>query len=90
MGESDTRPDQRVIVDVIEKGATVLDLGCGQGELLVALIKKKQVRGQGIEIDDEAILHCVALGLNVFHDDLDRGLSEYSDQSFDYVILVQP
>jgi len=89
MGESDTRPDQRVIVDVIEKGATVLDLGCGQGELLVALIKKKQVRGQGIEIDDEAILHCVALGLNVFHDDLDRGLSEYSDQSFDYVILNQ-
>jgi len=89
MGEPDLRPDQKAIVDLIEKGATVLDLGCGQGELLNALVKRKQVKGQGIEIDDEAILHCVALGLNVFHDDIDRGLSEYSDQSFDYVILNQ-
>ena len=89
MAEPDLRPDQKAIVDLIEKGATVLDLGCGQGELLNALVKKKQVKGQGIEIDDEAILHCVALGLNVFHDDIDRGLSEYSDQSFDYVILNQ-
>jgi methionine biosynthesis protein MetW len=89
MAESVLRSDQKVIVDLIETGATVLDLGCGQGELLNALVKKKQVKGQGIEIDDEAILHCVALGLNVFHDDIDRGLSEYSDQSFDYVILNQ-
>lgn len=86
---ADLRPDQKAIVELIETGATVLDLGCGQGELLDALVREKQVRGQGIEIDDEAILHCVALGLNVFHDDIDRGLSEYSDQSFDYVILNQ-
>ena len=89
MAEPDLRPDQKAIVDLIEKGATVLDLGCGQGELLSALVRKKEVKGQGIEIDDEAILNCVALGLNVFHDDIDRGLSEYSDQSFDYVILNQ-
>ena len=56
---------------------------------MVALVKNKGVKAQGIEIDDEAILHCVALGLNVFHDDIDRGLSEYSDQAFDYVILNQ-
>lgn len=74
---------------MIEPGATVLDLGCGQGELLAELVEKKKVRAQGIEIDDDAILRCVALGLSVFHDDIDRGLSEYADRSFDYVILNQ-
>ena len=83
------RSDQKAIVDIVEPGVTVLDLGCGRGELLAELVEKKQVRAQGIEIDDDAILHCVALGLNVFHDDIDRGLSEYADQSFDYVILNQ-
>lgn len=89
MGKPVIRLDQQAIVDIIEPGSAVLDLGCGQGELLAVLVDKKQVRAQGIEIDDDAILQCVALGLNVFHDDIDRGLSEYSDQSFDYVILNQ-
>jgi methionine biosynthesis protein MetW len=89
MDKPGIRPDQKAIVDIIEPGATVLDLGCGRGELLAELVEKKQVRAQGIEIDDDAILQCVTLGLNVFHDDIDRGLSEYSDQSFDYVILNQ-
>jgi methionine biosynthesis protein MetW len=83
------RLDQRAIVDMIEPGASVLDLGCGHGELLAALVEEKQVKAQGIEIDDDAIMHCVARGLNVFHDDIDRGLSEYSDHSFDYVVLNQ-
>ncbi len=83
------RLDQKAIVDMIEAGASVLDLGCGRGELLAALVEQKRVKGQGIEIDDEAILQCVACGLNVFHDDIDRGLSEYGDRSFDYVILNQ-
>jgi methionine biosynthesis protein MetW len=86
---ADLRLDQKVIVEIIEPGASVLDLGCGRGELLAALVEKKQVKAQGIEIDDEAILQCVTHGLNVFHDDIDRGLSEYSDGSFDYVILNQ-
>jgi methionine biosynthesis protein MetW len=86
---TELRLDQRVIVDMIEPGASVLDLGCGRGELLAALVEEKQVKGQGIEIDDEAILQCVTRGLNVFHDDIDRGLSEYADQSFEYVILNQ-
>jgi len=89
MGEFDIRPDQKAIVDTIEKGATVLDLGCGHGELLKALVEQKGVKAQGIEIDDDAIMQCVARGLNVFHDDIDRGLSEYGDSSFDYVILNQ-
>lgn len=65
----------------------MLDLGCGSGELLALLTHEKQVRGQGIEIDEQAIYACVAKGLNVLHGDIDTGLSEYQDRSFDYVIL---
>ncbi len=83
------RLDQKAIVELVTPGASVLDLGCGAGDLLATLIEKKQVRGQGIEIDDEAILQCVSKGLNVFHDDIDRGLPEYGDDSFDFVILDQ-
>jgi methionine biosynthesis protein MetW len=83
------RPDQKVIVEIVTPGASVLDLGCGGGELLGALTEQKHTRGQGIEIDDDAILRCVSKGLNVFHDDIDRGLPEYGDRSFDFVILDQ-
>jgi methionine biosynthesis protein MetW len=83
------RLDQKIIVEIVTPGATVLDLGCGAGELLAALEEEKHVSGEGIEIDDQAILECVTKGLNVFHDDIDRGLSEYGDRSFDFVILNQ-
>jgi len=81
--------DHRVIAGLIPPRSTVLDLGCGTGELLYFLIREKGVRGQGIEIDEQAIYRCVAKGLNVLHGDLDSGLSEYLDGSFDYVILNQ-
>jgi methionine biosynthesis protein MetW len=81
--------DHRIIAQLIEPHSTVLDLGCGTGELLYFLIGEKGVRGQGIEIDESAIYQCVARGLNVLHGDLDSGLSEYLDRSFDYVILNQ-
>jgi methionine biosynthesis protein MetW len=83
------RLDEKCILEMITPGASVLDLGCGDGGLLAALAEEKHARGQGIEIDDQAILECVTRGLNVFHDDIDRGLSEYEDQSFDFVILNQ-
>jgi len=67
----------------------VLDLGCGGGELLYMLIKERGAHGQGIEIDEQAIYTCVERGLNVFHGDIDSGLSEFPDRSFDYVILNQ-
>ena len=86
---SPLRPDQQSILEIVAPGSTVLDLGCGTGELLASLVAQKQVKGQGIEIDDDAIFACVKKGLNVFHDDIDRGLSEYHDHSFDYVILNQ-
>jgi methionine biosynthesis protein MetW len=83
------RLDHRIIAELITPGATVLDLGCGAGELLYMLVKDKGARGQGIEIDEQAIYVCVERGLNVFHGDIDSGLSEYPDRSFDYVILNQ-
>jgi methionine biosynthesis protein MetW len=81
--------DHKVILDLVHPQSSVLDLGCGNGDLLYLLIKDKKVRGQGIEIDDQAIYKCVAKGLNVFHGDVDSGLAEFNDKSFDYVILNQ-
>ncbi len=81
--------EYRTIVEWISDGSSVLDLGCGDGELLSLLIRTKNVRAQGIEINEQAIYQCVAKGLSVFHEDIDHGLSDYADQSFDYVILNQ-
>jgi methionine biosynthesis protein MetW len=89
MKQSPTKIEQQAILGWIEQGASVLDLGCGDGELLALLIEKKQVRAQGIEISGQAIHRCVAQGLSVFQEDIDTGLSEYADKSFDYVILNQ-
>ncbi len=89
MRSDGTRLDHRLIVQWIPSASTVLDLGCGEGDLLELLAKEKGVKGQGIEIDEQAIYRCVAKGLSVFHDDIDRGLSEYGDKAFDYVILNQ-
>jgi methionine biosynthesis protein MetW len=84
------RPEYNLIVSLVEKGTSVLDLGCGDGELLSLLRKEKNiVKAQGIEIDEQAIYKCVARGLSVFHGDIDSGLSEYENKSFDYVILNQ-
>jgi methionine biosynthesis protein MetW len=81
--------ERKTLVDWIADGASVLDLGCGDGELLAHLIVKKQVRAQGIELSEQAITHCVEQGLSVFQQDIDTGLSEYADGAFDYVILNQ-
>ncbi len=79
-----------MIASLVQPGSSVLDLGCGDGGLLSLLKKERGVsRLQGIEIDEKAIYRCVARGLSVFHGDIDSGLSEYGDDSFDYVILDQ-
>jgi methionine biosynthesis protein MetW len=84
------KPEYPVIAGMVTAGASVLDLGCGDGGLLALLRKERGVtRGQGIEIDEQAIYRCVARGLSVFHGDIDSGLAEYSRHSFDYVILNQ-
>ncbi|MDP2927707.1 MAG: methionine biosynthesis protein MetW [Candidatus Omnitrophota bacterium] len=89
MGRKDIQLDHKVISELIKAQSTVLDLGCGAGDLLYLLIKEKKARVQGIEIDEQAIYKCVAKGLNVFHGDIDSGLAEFSDKSFDYVVLNQ-
>jgi methionine biosynthesis protein MetW len=81
--------EQRVISAWISSGASVLDLGCGDGELLSFLISNKQVHAQGVEVSDQAIQTCVAAGLNVYQQDIDTGLTEYADKSVDFVILNQ-
>ena len=81
--------EYKAILEWVKRGTSVLDLGCGDGELLALLVREKSVQAQGIEINEQAIYQCVARGLSVFHEDIDHGLSDYSDQSFDYVILNQ-
>jgi methionine biosynthesis protein MetW len=89
MSSERIRLDHRIILDMVEPRSSVLDLGCGTGELLYLLIKEKNVKGQGLEIDDQAIYACVARGVNVLHGDIDSGLAEYNEKSFDYLILNQ-
>jgi methionine biosynthesis protein MetW len=86
---SDT-PEYNIISKLVTNGASVLDLGCGNGDLLAKLKREKNVsKAQGIEIDEQAIYKCVAKGLSVFHGDIDTGLTEYEDNAFDFVILNQ-
>ena len=92
MPESETqkeenRFDHKVIIDLVDSGSKVLDLGCGDGTLLSLLIEQKNCHGTGIEIDEKAIYQCVAHGLTVSHGDIDSGLADFSDKRFDYVIL---
>src|SRR5450756_618780 len=81
------RIDYKLIEDLVPHGSTVLDLACGDGELLSQLIRDKGVRGSGVDVSQEAVEACVAKGLSVFHGDLDEGLADYADGSFDVVIL---
>ncbi|MDG6914956.1 MAG: methionine biosynthesis protein MetW [Nitrososphaerota archaeon] len=81
------RLDYRVIADWVARDSSVLDLGCGDGELLSILVAEKGVRANGIEIDEQAIYKCVERGLSVFHEDIEVGISGYPDESFDYVVM---
>lgn len=83
------RWQDKVIEEAIEPGASVLDLGCGDADLLVALRDRKQVRIQGVELDPKAVLQCVRKGVPVFQADLDAGLAGFPDRSVDYVILEE-
>lgn len=78
-----------LIIDEIPEGARVLDLGCGDGSLLLLLEKEKNIDGYGVEISPEGVSACVEKGLYVYQGDIDDGLSDYRGNSFDYVILNQ-
>lgn len=81
--------DYEKILTIVQKGSKVLDLGCGNGELLYRLIHENNVHGRGVEINEQNILQCITKGLPVFQGNIDEGLAEYQDQSYDYVILNQ-
>ncbi len=83
------RPDLDYIERWINNGSHVLDLGCGDGSLLALLRQRKQVTGYGMEIDTQNILACVRQGVDVIHQDLNEGLDDIDDQSFNTVIMTQ-
>ncbi|MBU0622152.1 MAG: methionine biosynthesis protein MetW [Gammaproteobacteria bacterium] len=85
----ESRPDFAAIASWIPQGSSVLDLGCGDGSLLRYLRETREVRGYGVEINDKKIATCIANGVNVIQNDLDSGLADFEDASFDYVILSQ-
>ena len=83
------RVDLQVVADLIPTRAKVLDVGCGDGELLELLQDAKQVDGRGVEISQRGVNQCVARGLSVIQGDADTDLVYYPDKGFDYVVLSQ-
>jgi methionine biosynthesis protein MetW len=83
------RSDYAIIGDIIEPGTRVLDLGCGEGELLEWLTAAKGVIARGVELSGARVQRAIARGVSVFQSDIDQGLADYPDQAFDYVILSQ-
>ena len=84
-----SRPDFAAIAAWIPQGSSVLDLGCGDGSLLRYLRETREVRGYGVEISDANIAACIANNVNVIQNDLESGLADFEDASFDFVILSQ-
>jgi|TARA_Y100000385_G_scaffold280555_1_gene331954 methionine biosynthesis protein MetW len=83
------RHDLITLKQWIHPHTRVLDLGCGDGALLDDLVNEKNISGLGIEIDTDNITCCVGKGLSVIEQDIDKGLSNFSDNSFDTVLLTQ-
>jgi methionine biosynthesis protein MetW len=83
------RSDYAIIGDLVEPKTRVLDLGCGDGELLQWLADNKGVEGRGIEISSGRALRAISRGVSVYQGDIDEGLADYPDHAFHYVILSQ-
>lgn len=83
------RGDHRIIGEIIDDKSSVLDLGCGEGDLLAWLEERKSVKARGVEISPEKVRRCVEQGLSVYQGDMSQGLADYPDKCFDYVILSQ-
>lgn len=84
---TDRRPDYDVILRLVPAGARVLDLGCGQGELMERLVRERGARAQGVDKHQPSVTACIGKGLSVFQGDIHEGLADLRDATFDYVIL---
>lgn len=85
---TELRPDLAIISEWIEPGSRVLDLGCGDGTLLKYLQEHRNVTGYGLEIDPDNVLACIKNNVDVIQTDLDAGLSDFDEDSFDYVVMT--
>ena len=83
------RIDYEVIESLIEPDSTVLDIGCGDGQLLANLTADKNIKGEGVELVQDLVLTCINRGLSTIQHDVEQGLDNYADKSYDYVILSQ-
>jgi methionine biosynthesis protein MetW len=83
------RKDYAIISEIIEPNTRVLDVGCGEGELLHWLALHKDVDARGVEIVGAKVQRAIARGVSVYQGDIDQGLADYPDEAFDYVILSQ-
>lgn len=83
------RRDYAIIGELVQAGTRVLDLGCGEGELLAWLKDAKNVDGRGVEMEGADVRKAIGRGVSVYQGDLESALDDYPDQAFDYVILSQ-
>jgi methionine biosynthesis protein MetW len=83
------RPDLRAIAELVPARATLIDIGCGEGDLLAWLEQEKQVSGRGIELGQRGVHRSIARGLSVIQGDADTDLQYYPDQAYDYAVLSQ-
>ncbi len=86
---NDTQLNYEVVTDIIPENARVLDLGCGDGTLFSKLIKEKNITGVGVEINKDEVIKALDKGVSVIQGDIDEGLKQFPDKSFDYAILNQ-
>lgn len=84
-----TQLNYEVVTDIIPPNARVLDLGCGDGTLFSKLMKEKNITGVGVEINQEEVIKALDKGASVIQGNIDEGLKQFPDKSFDYAILNQ-
>ena len=87
--EKSLHPNYDLIANLVETGSAVLDLGCGDGTLLRKLIDEKNVKGTGVEINQDNVIQSIKKGLSIIQGNIDEGLADFSNNEMDYVVLNQ-